>query len=307
MITVTPARADQCSAALALIFARHPAAEQSACVRDMLESKRRGDICLDGLLLAEDDGHPIGAALYVLQPDNTAFVWPPVLTGRDDDSRVCDELYAELRRLADEADAWLSQCLVEVGDTADREALNRNGFEHLADLSYLERPLSEPLPRRRGFRFTTTTFDTTSEARFTAVLERTYIDTLDCPGLSGRRTAQEAIISHQMAGVFNPLQWKLYQLDGCDVGLLLMNDHPEEQACEVVYVGVVPEARGNDYGREMLIDGIQNAHAAGHRALLLAVDRRNSFARNVYRDVGFREIGVRAVHVRAHPNRCSAR
>ncbi|MEX2286496.1 MAG: GNAT family N-acetyltransferase [Planctomycetaceae bacterium] len=303
MITVAPARADQCSAALVLLFARHPAAERLACVRDVLDAQQRGEIRLDGLLLAEENGKAVGAALYVLQPDNTAFVWPPVCARDDGTQPIRDALYAELCRRADAADAWLSQCLVEVDDSAEREALDRNGFSHLADLSYMERLLELRCPAARGLNFRTTTYDPSNRERFASVLEHTYRDSHDCPGLSGKRTAIEALASHQTVGSFDPLRWKLYEIDGRDVGVLLINDHPDQDALEVVYMGVVPEARGHGFSREMLLDGIREAQTAGRRSLLLAVDRRNTFARNVYEDLGFREIDVRSVHVRAHPSR----
>ena len=40
--------------------------------------------------------------------------------------------------------------------------------------------------------------------------------------------------------------------------MLLINEHPEQRAFEVVYVGVVPEARGRGYSREMLLEGIRD-------------------------------------------------
>src|SRR4051794_4445649 len=100
MITVAPARADQCPAALALLFAHHPAIQRVQAVRDVLDAQERGEIRLDGLLLAQENGIPVGAALSVMQADNTAFVWPPVADSSVNASRVVDALYHELSRRA---------------------------------------------------------------------------------------------------------------------------------------------------------------------------------------------------------------
>jgi ribosomal protein S18 acetylase RimI-like enzyme len=105
--------------------------------------------------------------------------------------------------------------------------------------------------------------------------------------------------SHRLSGGFDPARWKIYRHDGVDAGLLLMNDHPDQNAWEVVYLGVVPSCRGLGVGRTMLQAGLSEAKLAGRDSVLLAVDRRNRYARKLYDDLGFVEMGVRAVHVRS--------
>lgn len=304
MIYVSPARPERYTTALELMFRQHPSNERPAHVRDVLDACCRGEISLDGLLLAEDDGAPVGVGLYFLQPDKTAFIWPPVVVNRRDSAAITDAILAEMRNRVDAGNAWLSQCLVELNETSERAALSRNEFVHLADLCYLERKLNEPLEASTDARLSSVRYLPEENGdRFASLIERTYVDTLDCPALKGTRTGFEALESHQASGEFDASRWNLYRYDDQDIGLLLLNDHPDQDVWEVVYTGVAPEARGNGFGRAILIDGIRQAQCSGRRALLLAVDDRNIFAKEIYASLGFNEIARRAVHVRVSPAR----
>ncbi len=304
MITVTAAAPARRWTALSLLFSRHTAEECSLRAREVLEAERRGELCLDGLLLAEVDGKPAGAVFSVLQPDGTVMVWPPVVNGRASVEDVSDALLQEVCRQADAAGARMGQCIVELGETTERQTLIRNGFVHFADLSFLERSLHEPLPPLSDVEFETVPFAAPSNAdRFASLLERTYVGTLDCPQLDGSRSGAEALQSHRNVGEFDPSRWKIYRDGQADVGVLLLSDHPEQDAWEVVYMGVVPDARGKGFGRAMLLSGLYEARAAGRAAVTLAVDCRNKYARNVYAELGFVDVAVRAVHVRMRPRR----
>jgi ribosomal protein S18 acetylase RimI-like enzyme len=53
------------------------------------------------------------------------------------------------------------------------------------------------------------------------------------------------------------------------------------------------------------LDGLQAARSGGAESVFLAVDSRNSYARDVYRHAGFVDVAVRAVHVRFSRGRAS--
>lgn len=299
-LCVSAAGADRQVTALSLLFSRFPTHERRERMVEVLEAARHGDVSLEGLLLVDRDAEPVGAALFLLQPDRTAFVWPPVArpdVPEDQQQQAVDALFAEIHRRVAAADTWLAQCLVEPYETGDREALSRNGFGHLADLLYLRRSLAEPLPPLPHVPFQTTPFSPASNGeRFARLLERTYHGTLDCPRLKGRRSGAEALVSHRLSGGFDPRRWKIYSQDSADIGLLLLNDQPDQNAWEVVYMGVVPEARGRGYGRAMLLSGLDEARRADRGGVVLAVDAGNKYATDVYRDLGFVEWAMRAVH-----------
>jgi len=300
MITVSSPPQDKWETALLLLFHEHPERDRADRVAEALLAAQRGDFPLDGLLVAESEGQIVGTELYVMQPDRTAFVWPPSVSVGFSEEAVSDALLGELCRRIDAAGAILGQCIFEPHETTGREALTRSGFRHVADLSYLERLLAEPIPAGKQRGFETVAFRPDRDAqRLAGLLEATYVGTLDCPGFGGTRTGAEALVSHQTSGEFDPARWKIFRMDDADVGVLLLNDHPDQNAWEVVYMGIVPEARGNGYGREMLIAGLRETCRAGRGSMLLAVDSKNRYARQIYAELGFVEIGTRSVHVRS--------
>jgi ribosomal protein S18 acetylase RimI-like enzyme len=296
VVTAEPAERTR---VLSFMFASLPQEESAARLADVLRAEADGSLSLDGLLKVEHAGRLIAAGFYMVQADRTAYLWPPVTGASPVADDACDALLQEICHRIDRADALLAQCLLAGNETAERRALLRNGFEHLADLSFLQRPLDKPLPPRVALELETVTFDAErNRDQFALILERTYCGTLDCPAFNDHRTGHDALRSHQTSGRFDPRRWKLYRRAGADVGVLLMSDHPEQDAWEVVYIGIVPEARGENYGRALVLEGLHAARSAHRSSVFLAVDLQNAPALRVYRGLGFDEIALRAVYVR---------
>jgi GNAT superfamily N-acetyltransferase len=304
MTEIVPAAPADYQAALALLFSRLPIAEQQNSITDVLRALRGGRITLHGLLTARDNGQMIGSILYVLQADRTAFVWPPILAPGRGEPATEDALLAEVIRRIEAANAWIGQCLIELARCHERETLERSGFRHLTDLRFLARRLGDlsnepPNPALETTEpLETVTYEPgINDARFARAIEESYRETCDCPELEGTRTGEQALVSHRMSGEFDPARWKLYRLGNRDAGVLLFNDHPEQSAWEVVYLGVVRDCRGNGIGRRMLAQGLAAARAAQRSAVVLAVDSRNKYADKVYDALGFTQTDRRAVHL----------
>jgi ribosomal protein S18 acetylase RimI-like enzyme len=94
------------------------------------------------------------------------------------------------------------------------------------------------------------------------------------------------IAGHQADGC-DPERWWLARAGGEPVGVLLLNDGADGVGWEVVYVGVVVEARRRGVGREIMRKALFETKAAGVPHLALAVDARNRPARELYRRLGF--------------------
>ena len=77
-------------------------------------------------------------------------------------------------------------------DTADRvrAVLPAAGFSHLALLQYMQRSAYDPVPIRPVEGTNWLTLVDTNEDSFAEVIRRTYVDSRDCPGLTGIRTMQ---------------------------------------------------------------------------------------------------------------------
>jgi ribosomal protein S18 acetylase RimI-like enzyme len=191
-----------------------------------------------------------------------------------------------------------SQCILELRDDANRGRMSRNGFGHVADLLFMQRPLDAPLPGQI-LPLQSLSFDEWLRGRFASVVDRTYQASLDCPAVRGVRTAAEMLDTHQAAGNFDPARWRIYQSAGSDVGVLLLgDDYPESDNWEVLYLGVVPEARGQGWGRAILLDGLQQARRGHAEALCITVDSQNTYAIAVYEQLAFARVMLRAVHLR---------
>jgi mycothiol synthase len=299
MLKISMATPAEQAAALSLLFQAMPTEIRSAQVEEFLTGAERGEISFDGLILAREGSQIRGVVLSIMQDDGTAFVWPAQAEGDADCNAIVDALYGTVAGRVDAGEIVSAQSILETDATADRAALIRNGFRHLADLFYLQRLLENPLPSRVDVALDVTVFCAQeNEERFARLVEQTYIDTLDCPDFHEHRTGMEALASHRCSGDFAAERWKIYSVDGNDVGVLLMNDHPTQDAWEVVYMGVAADARGCGYGRAMLIEGLHAAQRAGRQSVLLAVDSQNSPANRIYDEIGFIEVASRAVHVR---------
>src|SRR5207237_1563992 len=118
-------------------------------------------------------------------------------------------------------------------------------------------------------------------------LLRTYEGTQDCPEITGVRTAEEIIAGHRAQGKHDPRRWWVALAGGRPVGVLLLCEVPEWAAWDVAYVGVVPEARGRGYGRELMHRAVAEARADGVARLTLSVDVRNRRAWELYKGLGF--------------------
>ena len=305
-ISVSLATVEQRAIALRLLFARFPPEEQQTRVDEALRSAEQGTLDLTGLVLAMQDEVPMGAALMMKQADGIALVWPPVIIDQSPDEAAVEQ--ALMTRLCEEVEttgAKLAQCLINPEDASETELLRKHGFVHSADLFFMARHLTQedavqenatravdrdPLPSEA--------FAISSSERFATTIERTYRESLDCQFLNGLRTGMDAIVSHQLSGQFDPQFWRIYTSGAEDVGVLLMNPHPDQNGMELVYLGVVPEFRGQGWGRRMLGEGIQTAAIAGKSMIFLAVDCGNVYANAVYSEFGFVELARRRVLVR---------
>ncbi|MCH2162591.1 MAG: hypothetical protein MK085_12055, partial [Phycisphaerales bacterium] len=99
------------------------------------------------------------------------------------------------RNLA-EAEVAMAQALLDPGSTDEHRIFEAGGFKKLASLDYLERPI----PRFRSLRpdplpsgITIETWDPRNRQEMLALLERSYQETLDCPGLTGLRRTEDIL------------------------------------------------------------------------------------------------------------------
>ncbi|HET6424160.1 MAG TPA: GNAT family N-acetyltransferase [Planctomycetaceae bacterium] len=295
-LMIAPVEVRDWPAALAILFATFPVDEQQPRIDSTLVSVSEGRLNLSGLRWGLENGEPVAASLTMEQPDGITLVWPPVVTtAASDPIAVEAALMREVTARLDASSARLGQILLDPAETPDSSVYQAHGFTAITNLDFLVRELSDDLPAATDEAdWTAEAFDASRNAdRFAALLEASYTGSLDCTVLEGLRNGREALASHRLSGEFRPELWILYRAGETDVAVVLLNEHPEQSAVELVYFGVLPSARGRGYGRKALIHALNVAKQHGGRLVFLAVDSKNSFAIEIYGQLGFSHLSRR--------------
>ncbi len=286
---------------LEIQFSSADAEERNSQIKQLLESHSNQRLSLDCSLAIRVDDRILGVLTIATQPDGTINFWPAAVVSGLKKAKSGDirrQLYSQAVRFFRESDCWIAQCLLAPQDVSASRELVATGIPRLTELSFLAQSLDKTLPALPKLpTVAIEEFDPVANRdRFADLLERTWQGTLDCPELNGCRAGIEALDGHQLAGEFSPDRWLLFSIDGADVGVLLLTNHPDEQVWEVVYFGIASEARGRGLGRVILLEGLRRAQQAGALELVLAVDARNTPALNLYTELGLRPFDRRVVH-----------
>ncbi len=172
-------------------------------------------------------------------------------------------------------------------------------FQQMAELLYLQASagrVARSLALPDGFFWTG--YSATTHDQFAQTMSRSYIDSLDCPCLSGLRDIEDIIAGHKSAGEFNPSYWKLLCNNKNALGVLILAHLEGGEAMEVVYLGLVPSARGQDLADLLIRQAFSLSGAAGCQRIHLAVDSINAPALKLYYRHGFRRVQTRLALLR---------
>jgi GNAT superfamily N-acetyltransferase len=249
-------------------------------------------------LLGHFRGDALTAALWLQsQVGHTATLWPPVASAGVE-AAVTAALVDDALDLARSQGAVLVQSLLLTDAGDDAQALREAGFVHAADLLYLV-SLSGQFPRVEPENALTFVPQTASDLRrISAIVERSYEGTRDCPSLNGVRTIEDVIAGYRSIGRFRPDLWLIARTDDGDAGCVILVDHAPEPTGELVYMGVVPERRGRGLGLEITRYAQWICARESMERLALAVDASNEPALAMYAAAGFVSWDRRSVFVR---------
>ncbi|MEM9352820.1 MAG: GNAT family N-acetyltransferase [Planctomycetota bacterium] len=250
-----------------------------------------------GLWIGRDDRDGIANAGWLqMLPGRTGVLWPP-----RPDRHAARSILESTSSQAREAGLSLAQTLVDPRDAQRRQLLAETGFPHLVDLDYLGAP-ADTFPREQPA--TPLRFQTVGEEardRMTSAVDETYIDSLDCPKLSGVRSTGDVLEGYKHQGEHDPDLWFTASADGEDVGVLILARHPSP-VIELVYMGVVPSARGNGWGHDIVRFAQWRSRENHAERLVLAVDASNEPALRMYTRAGFQRFQSKSVHAVLIPN-----
>ncbi len=216
------------------------------------------------------------------------------------------ELIQRVVTIADAAGASITQTLTETLNSPLHVPLLQCGFQEVAQLHYLQWTPSGsyPKPNDRGIGFVP--FQPKHQRNLERLIARTYAQTLDFPELDGMRDVRDVVTGYRSAGDFQPELWQYLTLDGEEAGALLLAEFPETRQLELVYMGIVPEARGRGIGAVAVSRAQAMALDRRVERMVLAVDVRNKPARDIYHRAGFRQWAERYAYLRPRGGRPSA-
>jgi mycothiol synthase len=201
------------------------------------------------------------------------------------------------------SDAALIQAMFDPTRQLEIAATVDAGFRHLARLRFMEGELARLVRQEPAYpdRVSIETCGRSDPNELAELLARTYVGTLDCPGLAGLRRTEDVLAGHRASGRFDPDLWCMLRLDGRPSGLSLLNPNPDAGCTELVYFGLVPEARGRGLATSLLRHSLARIGSEAPSRIALAVDDRNAAALRLYRRHGFVPGGLRTALVRPLP------
>ena len=294
---------------------------KSPAVEAFLDHARRHELDLRGLYATFDRrGRTQRAVLVIPGVGRTAMLFSSPLSRRAEVAATGQLVSAALAGPV-ARDTALVQALVEPEEDLKHAAFVAGGMNPLTELLYLHRPADADAPGAHA-RTAPVLADTAAwpaavrprpasvsavpaesqwadlrgvawapglRDAFLSVIEASYEDTRDCPGLRGLRDMNDVLDGHRATGVFHPHLWTLWSDARGPVAALLMAESTATGAgagAELVYLGVVPRGRGRGLGGQLLDYALASARFHGG-AISLAVDRHNTAARRLYRRAGF--------------------
>lgn len=283
-------------AALAIIFQNSHGQDRELRIRNALRLLEVRELDPQGLFVLADGNQLLGSMVCTPVPGASGLVWPPLVN--DGPWRVTGE-----DLLARHAVAWLrerggklAQALLAPEERHLARPLERNGFVHVTSLWYMRHDLCQLSslsgdPGRLSF----VPYKPETAALFHKTLLRTYEESLDCPEVNDVRTIEEIITGHQAQGAFDPARWQLAMAGAQPIGVLMVALLPESGYWDLSYAGVVPEARGQGFGKELVRKALVDYRASMVPQLTLSVDARNEPAWKLYARLGFERYDTREV------------
>lgn len=171
------------------------------------------------------------------------------------------------------------------------------GYRLLAILQFMEHGNHWPAvsaPLASGYALQT--YNRDNHDLFKAAIAESYVQTLDCPQMSGLRDLEDVIAGHKAAGPFDPRLWYVLVHQGAGIGVMLLTLQRGAQSLDITYLGLAPRHRGQGRAAYLLSQvGIKLCEME-IRNSALAVDEGNTPAMKLYLKFGYRPVLRRCVY-----------
>ena len=249
------------------------------------------------VLLACRDGQAIGAVAALRMPGQLSLIWSPRIVDVEDAAerqKLAADLIAATVEVQAREGVTLAQAMLAADE--DPQPFEAAGFTHLAQLVYLQ-TTRESFPAQPPERLNFEPLAAEEEDRFRQLLAATYEQTLDCPGVHRVLSVDATLASYRGQAGYDPRLWFIVRHAGQDVGCLILAAHSPE-LWELVYMGLVPAARGQGLGQDLVAQALWLAGQQQVKQVALAVDAANAPALAAYRRFGFEPFDELAVYIR---------
>ena len=296
-VEVRSAPVDQREQTLTLVFSHLQPDQRRAQVNAALGALRAGKFKAHGLLQAIRGTRVVGGSWCYTQPGRTAVVCAAQLIEEEPES-TAEQLYLAMDEFLSAKGVRLAQGVLNTDISIHSRRFVARGYRHITDLLYLVSSTERSSERQPDGQLAYKIHSLGSVERMEGIVNRTYEGTLDCPSLNGVRATRDVLDGYAATGQFSPSRWFYVTRDDRDVGCLLLADHPQENQWELVYIGLIPSARGNGWGLEMARFAQWLTGQAGRSRLVLAVDVENGPAIDMYAAAGFSAWDRRSVFLK---------
>jgi ribosomal protein S18 acetylase RimI-like enzyme len=176
------------------------------------------------------------------------------------------------------------RAFVDKEDSTAARRFESNGFDLHADILHL---VCLGCESRHGCPTGKLSFRKVSSDDFPAfqeILQQTYTDSDDFPQLMRQFGEEDVCIRWQHGvGTGRSSTWLFAELGGYEAGCLVLDQEPEQQQTELVYMGLLPQHRGKGLGHELVRWGqwLAGQKNGGNR-LTVSVDANNERALACY-------------------------
>ena len=255
--------------------------------RFLKEANREGLSLQDLWKRVDSRGLLVAAGLLASNPGRTAALAISPIQSREQASEMVALIQAMTRHALGAGNIDLIQYLAEPNDDLEIDVLKAAGFLDLAVLVSMERNNSRNAKAPAAIAHVTLTSEAIADADMLALLRETYVDSLDCPGLSKLRHEKDILDGHRRGGNFDQQLWSVMQINGINAGVSIVNRTPAADCIEIAYFGLAQFARGKGFGAYLLDHTLFLAAKHSERSMMLAVDEHNLPALRLYVSRGF--------------------
>ena len=269
-------------------------------VQEFIQFAQDRGIDFGGLHVAQRGGKLVSGILPVVSPGRTMLLLCPAGNQGKGTDAATARLIDPVCRHGASRGIELAQTLIDPQDEALATLFTVGGFAKMAELHYLQgQPGAAdasfpPLPAGMAW----TAYSAENHELFGQVILQSYQNSLDCPALNGRRDIDDIIAGHQASGIFDPQLWFLLREGERPLGVLLLSESLRSDSIELVYLGLIPAARGRGLAELMMRQASASVAARHQPRLCLAVDSQNTPALKLYYRHGMHRIASKLALLR---------